>query len=51
LSPQVHQADNLLPLIRPHEADPMQAWPVTRELNRVGLRNDAGLIEPILNNT
>jgi hypothetical protein len=25
----------------------MQAWSVTRELNRVGLRDDAGLVEPI----
>ena len=47
LSPQEHQADKLLPLIRSHESEPMQAWPVTRELNRVGLRDDAGLIEPL----
>lgn len=47
LSPQVHEADMLLPLILPHESEPMQVWPVTRELNRVGLRDDAGLIEPI----
>lgn len=47
LSPQIKQADRLLPLIHPHNPEFMQAWPVTRELNRVGLRNDAGLIEPI----
>ncbi|MGA8863414.1 MAG: SOS response-associated peptidase [Gallionella sp.] len=45
LSPQVHEADKLLPLIRPHDAASMQAWPVTREVNRVGLRDDAGLVE------
>lgn len=43
LSPQQNQADKLLPLIHPHEPDSMQAWSVTRELNRVGLRDDAGL--------
>lgn len=47
LSPQQHQADTLLPMIRPHEAEAMQAWPVSRELNRAGLRNDAGLTEPL----
>lgn len=47
LSPQEHLADKLLPLIRPHDPESMQAWPVTRELNRVGLRDDAGLVEPI----
>jgi putative SOS response-associated peptidase YedK len=47
LSPHEHQAKNLLPMIHPCEPDLLQAWPVTRELNRVGLRNDAGLIEPI----
>lgn len=45
LSPHEHQADNLLPMIRPCDAESMQAWPVSRELNRVGLRNDAGLVE------
>lgn len=47
LSQQEHEADKLLPLIRSHESKSMQAWPVTRELNRVGLRNDAGLVEPL----
>lgn len=47
LSPKVKQADQLMSLIQPHESDTMQAWPVTRDLNRVGLRNDAGLIAPI----
>lgn len=47
LSPQVHEADKLLPLIHPHDASSMQAWPVTREVNRVGLRDDAGLAERV----
>jgi putative SOS response-associated peptidase YedK len=47
LSQQEHHADKLLPMIQPCKAEYMQAWPVTRELNRVGLRDDAGLIEPI----
>jgi putative SOS response-associated peptidase YedK len=46
LSPQVHETDKLLPMIHPHEAASMQAWQVTREMNRVGLRDDAGLTEP-----
>jgi putative SOS response-associated peptidase YedK len=47
LSPNIRQTDNLLPLIRPYSAGAMQAWPVTRQVNKVGVRNDAGLIEPI----
>lgn len=47
LSTQEKRADKLLPLIHPHDGGAMQAWPVTRELNRAGLRNDAGLIDPI----
>lgn len=47
LSPKVREANQLLPMIQPHDSDSMQAWPVSRELNRAGLRNDAGLIEPI----
>jgi putative SOS response-associated peptidase YedK len=47
LSQQEQHAEKLLPMIHPHESESMQAWPVTRELNRVGLRDDAGLIEPI----
>lgn len=46
LAPQVKESNMLLPMIHPHEAASMQAWRVTRELNRVGLRDDAGLIEP-----
>lgn len=47
LSPQEKNVEHVLPLIRSHEAEPMQAWPVTRELNKVGLRDDAGLVEPL----
>jgi putative SOS response-associated peptidase YedK len=47
LSSQLHDADTLLPLIRPHDPASMQAWPVSRELNRVGLRDDAGLVDPV----
>jgi putative SOS response-associated peptidase YedK len=47
LSQQEHQADKLLPMIHPCKAEYMQAWPVSRDLNRVGLRDDAGLIEPL----
>jgi len=47
LAPKVRDTDKLLPMIRPHDAVSMQAWPVTRELNRVGLRDDAGLAEQI----
>jgi putative SOS response-associated peptidase YedK len=47
LSPQRHDADTLLPLLRPHDPTSMQAWPVSRELNRVGLRDDAGLVDPV----
>jgi len=47
LSPNEHHADNLLSMIRPCDGELMQAWPVSRELNRVGLRNDARLIEPL----
>jgi len=45
LSQQEQKADHQLPLLCPHEAASMQAWPVSRELNRIGARNDAGLIE------
>lgn len=47
LSPQNKQVDALLPLICPHASESMQAWPVSRELNRVGMRDDAGLIERV----
>jgi putative SOS response-associated peptidase YedK len=45
LSQQEHSPDKLFPLISLQEEKSMQAWPVTRELNRSGFRNDAGLIE------
>ena len=45
LSQQEHSPDKLLSLISSQEEKSMQAWPVTRELNRSGFRNDAGLIE------
>ena len=48
LSPHEHQKEDLLPLIKPFDSDPMQAWQVSREVNKVGLRNDAGLIEPLI---
>lgn len=47
LSPEVRRADLVQPLIAPHDSESMQAWPVTRDLNRAGLRNDAGLTEPL----
>lgn len=47
LSPVVTHADVLLPMINPHDSLGMQAWRVSRELNRVGLRDDAGLIERV----
>lgn len=47
LSPSVKQSDVLLPLIRSHDSETMQAWPVSRELNKVGLRDDVGLTETI----
>jgi putative SOS response-associated peptidase YedK len=47
LSQGVKQADLLLPMVRPHQPESMQAWSVSRELNRVGVRDDAGLIEHV----
>jgi putative SOS response-associated peptidase YedK len=47
LSTNEHRPDNLLPLISPHDSESMQAWPVTRDLNKVGVRNDAGLTDPL----
>ena len=47
LSQQEQKADHLLPLLCPHEAASMQSWPVSSELNRIGARNDAGLLEPV----
>ena len=36
LAPQEKQIDHLLPLLRSYDSDSMQAWPVTREVNKVG---------------
>lgn len=47
LSPKEKQADKLLPMIHPHDAGSMLAWQVTRELNKVGVRDDVSLIDPI----
>ncbi len=47
LSAQEQKADHLQPLLSPHETSSMQAWPVSRELNRIGARNDAGLLERV----
>lgn len=47
LSTKERQSDKLLPLIRPYDFESMQAWAVSSELNRVGLRDDVGLIEPL----
>ena len=47
LSQQEHLPDKLLLLLDSKESKSMQAWPVTRELNRAGFRNDAGLVEPL----
>ncbi len=47
LSLGVNQSDLLLPMIHPHDAEVMQAWPVGRDLNRAGLRNDSGLVVPV----
>ena len=44
LSPKERQPEKLLPFFHPHSSDGMQAWPITRELNRVGVRDDAGLL-------
>lgn len=48
LSPQDRQAEKLQQLICPHDSESMQAWPVTRELNKVGLRDHARLTEPVV---
>ena len=46
LYPGVKQAEHLLLMLKPHDDSVMQAWPVTRELNRVGVRDDDGLLVP-----
>lgn len=45
LSPEERHPDKLLPMIHPNDSESMQTWPVSREVNKVGLRDDAGLIE------
>ena len=47
LSPHEHQKADLLPMISPFNPALMQAWEVTRELNKTGFRDDAGLIERV----
>lgn len=47
LSLNEKQGDKLSPMLRSHDPRPMQAWPVTRELNRVGFRDDGELIKRI----
>lgn len=47
LSPQENQSSIPLQMIRPCDPESLQAWPVTRELNRVGLRDDAELTDRI----
>jgi len=47
LSSKVRRADLVQPLIAPHDSETMQAWAVTRELNKVGARNDEGLTAPL----
>ncbi len=47
LSPLERSTENLLPLIRPHNAETMQAWPVSREVNKVGVRDIAELINDL----
>ncbi len=49
LSQHEYLADKLLPLINTQETRSMCSWPVTRELNKSGFRNDVGLIEPLPN--
>ena len=46
LSPKGRQSEKLLLFLHSHSSDGMQAWPVTRELNWVGVRDDAGLLTP-----
>ena len=47
LSPAEREVEKLLPLIRPHDADSMLAWAVSREVNKVGAKNDDALIASI----
>ena len=47
LSQKEQSPDKLLPVINLKEYKSMQAWLVTRELNRAGFRNDEGLVEPL----
>ncbi len=45
LNPMVASRESLQPMLKPHDPESMQAWTVTMELNRVGLRDDEGLVE------
>lgn len=47
LSLEERNVENLLPLIRPHDAESMQAWAVSCDVNKVGVRDDAGLIREV----
>ncbi len=47
LSHEERSVENLLPLILPHDAETMQAWAVSRDVNKVGVRDDAGLIREV----
>lgn len=47
LSPRVNRPGLVQPLIPPHDPETMQAWTVTRELNKVDARNDEGLAAPL----
>jgi putative SOS response-associated peptidase YedK len=44
LSSDARDVTSLVSMIRPHESEKMQAWPVTRELNKAGMRDDEGLL-------
>jgi putative SOS response-associated peptidase YedK len=39
-------ADSVMPLMRPFDVEPMQAWPVDRRVSKAG-GDDAGLIAPL----
>lgn len=46
LSPGTHDIDVLTSMLHPHAPEGMQAWRVSRDVNKTGYRDDAGLIEP-----
>lgn len=47
LNPQGARPEVLQSMLKSNESKLMQAWPVTVELNRVGMRDDSGLVENI----